>query len=124
MSEAIEQLHEQTRTPRPIDPNYDWRKEPWVNDDNVRALSYYIAFHILTAMQAEGDDAQEEEDERVFLLLSPELTESVWKGPNSDEIIRARQAAAAAMGIDKLISQWISKLGSIDSEGPKQKANS
>ncbi len=94
--------------------------EPWVDDSQVRALSHYIAFHVLTSLAAGDDDnAQEEQDEQVFCLLNPQLMERIWKSGSIGEIVHYRLATAAAMGIDKLISQWIRAYGSIEAVGPE-----
>ncbi len=119
---SVTTLREQARTPRPIPRGYDWRKEPWVNDANTRALSHYIAFHVFTGMAAGGDDKQDIRDEQVVMLLSPEVTEQVWKGPHAAEILDNRTVCAACMGIDKLITEWVKRLGSIDHNGPDQRS--
>jgi hypothetical protein len=123
VTEELKRLREQTRTPTQFNDDYDWRKEPWVDDEKLRNLSQYIAHHILTAMRADGDNKQEQEDDRVWLLLSPVLTEKTWKSPQASEIIRYREVCAAAMGIDKMISQWLHRFGSIDHPGPPRKFN-
>jgi hypothetical protein len=117
----IKDLHDQTRTPRNPPPDYDWRKELWVNDEPVRSLSYYIAFHVIVAMRTAGDDKIDERDNVTLTLLCPEITEMVWKGQGANEVIDNRIACAAAMGIDKLISQWMKRFGSIDAKGPPSK---
>lgn len=121
----MEITREMLVTPKPIPPDYDWRKEPWVNDTNIRALSYYIAQHVLTAMAADGDDPADEQDERCFALLHPELTERVWKSSMAEDVIHYREACAAAMGIDRLITRWIQATGSVDAEGlvPRRQHN-
>lgn len=112
--ENTKRLRDLCRTPDPMPENYDWRKEPWVDEKKVRALSHYIAHHVLTALAADSMPDNSEEDEQVLLLLSPEATEPIWRSPQADEIIRYRVACAAAMGIDKVISAWIKDKGSID----------
>jgi hypothetical protein len=110
-----------TKTPSPIPPDYDWRKESWVNDDKIRALSYYIAYHVLTAMAGAGDDDRDENDQQVFVALNPAIAEKIWKSPAADEIIDPRLLCALAQGIDELITKWIETLGSIESKGmPKR----
>lgn len=116
-SNALE-LKRQTRTPRPVPDGYDWRKEPWVADESTRALSHYIAAHILVALQTAGDDEADERDNVALSLLCPEMTELVWKSPSADEVLDYRLLCAATMGIDKLISRWMDRFGSVDAGGP------
>lgn len=116
---TFNQILEMTHTPEPIPPEYDWRKELWVDEGKVRDLSYYIAHHILTAIAVDGDDDQGHEDQQVALLLSPQVTERVWK--SEEVVLRARVALAATIGVDRMITRWIEVLGSVDAKNNRPK---
>lgn len=110
------------KTPESLPPDYDWRKEPWVDESGITDLEYTQAFHVVTAMAAAPttDDAtaQDEEDAVVFAMLRPDAMERIYCTEQADEVCRYRVVTAVAISLRLMREAWVRKHGSAEAKDP------